>query len=494
MKREKEPNRISSSPNIILIVILMTGMICPGYAQEHTKLSNIICGIWQGAIKTSGLELHMIFTISQNTDSLFTVSLDVPEQNATDIPVDKITIDSNSVHLEITPIEGVFNGNYIKDGETIDGQWSQGGMSLPLVLKRSDMKIVIKRPQEPKEPFPYSVEEVVFKNTEANITLAGTFTFPQSEGTFPAVLLLSGSGPQDRDEAVFGHRPFLVLADYLTKRGIAVLRVDDRGIGGSTGDFDQATAIDFTSDAIAGVSYLKKRKEINQEEIGLIGHSEGGMIAPRVAVKNPSVAYMVLIASPGLAIREMEHSERARDLKSRGADEDLIARERIVLENLFEVLLLETDSTAVRESFDKIIRESFEGLSEKERKIIEISEQNLEAYIHGQFLRLHSPWFRFYNTYDPGKVLEKITIPVLAINGEKDKQVPARENLQAIKTALDAGGNKNYTIKELPNLNHLLQTAETGNISEYAKIEETISPTALQLITDWILKVTASQQ
>ncbi len=494
MKREIEHNRISSLHNIILIVILMTGMISSGYAQEHTKLNNIICGIWQGVIETSGFELQMIFTISQNTDSIFIVSLDVPEQNATGIPVDKITIDSNSVQLEITPIEGVFTGNYRKDGETIEGQWSQGGMSLPLVLKRSHMKFVIERPQEPKEPFPYSVEEVVFKNTEANITLAGTFTFPHSKGTFPAVLLLSGSGPQDRDEAVFGHRPFFVLADYLTKKGIAVLRVDDRGIGGSTGDFDQATANDFSSDAIAGVSYLMNRKEIDQEKIGLIGHSEGGMIAPMVAVKNSSVAYMVLIASPGLTIKEMEYSGLAIDLQSKGAAEDLIARERSVLENLFEVLLHETDSSSVRGHFDRIIRESFEGLSEKERKIIGISEQNLEAYIHGQFLRLHSPWFRFYLNYDPGKVLEKITIPVLAINGEKDIQVPARENLQAIKTSLDAGGNKYYTIKELPNLNHLLQTAETGNISEYAKIEETISPIALQVITDWILEVTTSQK
>jgi fermentation-respiration switch protein FrsA (DUF1100 family) len=493
MKREKDRGRISLSPVIILVFILMTGTIWSGYAQEHTKLNNIICGIWQGAIKTSGFELQMIFTISRNTDSLFIATLDVPEQNATGIPVDKILIDSNSVHLEITPIEGVFSGNYAKDGETIDGQWSQGGMSLPLVLKRSDTKFVIKRPQEPKEPFPYSVEEVVFKNTDANITLAGTFTFPQSEGTFPAVLLLSGSGPQDRDETVFGHRPFFVLADYLTRRGIAVLRVDDRGIGGSTGDFDQATAIDFTSDAIAGVNYLRNRKEINQEKIGLIGHSEGGMIAPMVAVKTPSVAFMVLIASPGLAIREMEHSERARDLKSKGAGEDLIARERILLENLFEVIMQETDSAAVKKRFDMIIRESFEGLSEKERNIIEISEQNLEACIHEQFIRLHSKWFRYYLTYDPGKVLENISIPVLAVNGEKDIQVPARKNLRAIKTALEAGGNKDYTIKELPNLNHLLQTAETGNISEYAKIEETISPVALQVITDWILEVTASR-
>jgi len=289
-------------------------MIRFSYAQEHTKLNKVICGIWQGVIKTFDFELHMIFTISQNPDSTLIAMLDVPEQNATGIPVDKVIFDGNNVHLNMTAIEGFYNGKLTKDGETIDGQWSQGGMSLPLVLKRPDIKFVIKRPQEPKPPFPYMVEEVVVKNTDANITLAGTFTFPHSEGTFPAVLLLSGSGPQDRDEAVFGHRPFWVLADYLTRKGIAVLRVDDRGVGGSTGYFDKATAMDFTADAIAGVSYLKNRKEIDYKQIGLIGHSEGGMIAPIVASKTPNVKFIVMIASPGLAIKEMEYSEQARHL------------------------------------------------------------------------------------------------------------------------------------------------------------------------------------
>ncbi|NOR21603.1 MAG: hypothetical protein GQ476_02750, partial [Candidatus Aminicenantes bacterium] len=244
-------------------------------------------------------------------------------------------------------------------------------------------------------------------------------------------------------------------------------------------------------DAMAGVNYLKSRKEIDHERIGLIGHSEGSMIAPMVAVQTPNVAFIVLIASPGLAIKEMEYSKQARDLKEKGARDDLIAKERTVLKSLFEVIMQETDSAAVMERFNTIIRESFERLSEEESKIKEISEQNLEANIHDQFQRLHSSWFRFYLPYDPGTVLRRITCPVIALNGEKDVQVPAKENLQAIKMALEAGGNKNYTIKELPDLNHLLQTAETGSISEYGKIEETMSPTALQIIGDWILEQTS---
>lgn len=489
MKREKiRTNQINTSSVIIILIFLfMTGMTRFSYAQKYTKLNKVIDGIWQGVIKTSDFELQMIFTISQNPDSTLIATLDVPEQNAIDIPVDKITLDSNNVHLEITPFEGVFDGKLSEDGETINGQWSQVGISLPLVLKRSDKKFVNKRPQEPKEPFPYVVEEVVFKSTDTNITLVGTLTFPQSKGTFPAVLLLSGSGPQDRDEAVFGHRPFLVLADYLTRNGIAVLRVDDRGVGGSSGNFDKATALDYTVDAIAGINFLISRKEINHEQIGLIGHSEGGIIAPMVAVQTPNVAFLVLIASPGLAIKEMMYADQARDLKANGANDDLVTKEHTVLKSLFEVIAKETDSTAVMERFDMIIRESFEKLSKEERKTKAKSGQSLDANIYDQFQRLHSPWFRYYLNYDPGTVLRRVTCPVIALNGEKDVQVPAKENLRAIKIALEEGGNDKFKIKELPNLNHLLQTAETGSISEYGKIEETMSPTALQLIVEWIL-------
>jgi len=483
----------TSSIIMSLVLFIMAGMTLFNPVQAYTFSDGEIEGIWQGTLKFSGIELRIIFTISRSPDNTLTATYDVPEQNATDVPVDEITFNNRNVRLEIIPIEGVFKGKLSEDGVKIDGNWTQSGMTLPLVLERTHTKPVIKRPQEPKEPFPYRIEEVVFKNIDAGITLAGTLTLPPSEGTFPAVLLLSGSGAQDRDEAVFGHRPFLVLADYLTRRGIAVLRVDDRGVGDSTGDFDKATALDFAADAMAGVTYLKSRKEINHELIGLVGHSEGGMIAPMVAVQSPDIAFIVLIASPGMAIKKMEYSEQARTLKTNGASDDLVARSRAVQESLFAVISQEIDSKVVLDKFTSIITEFFKGLSEEERKITEISEENLEVYIHDQFQKLHSPWFRFYLPFDPGTVLQKVTCPVLAVNGEKDVQVTPKENLQAITRALKAGGNNNYTVKELPNLNHLLQTAETGKISEYGKIEETMSPTALQIIGDWILEQTVTQ-
>jgi pimeloyl-ACP methyl ester carboxylesterase len=475
-----------------IVLSIVVGLTLLNPVQASTFSNEEIQGIWQGTLRFSGIELRVIFTISQSPDMTLTATYDVPEQSAIDVPVDKITFHNREVRLEIIPIDGIFEGKLSADGEKIDGNWIQGDMTLPLLLERTQTKLVVKRPQEPKEPFPYSAEEVVFQNIEAGITLAGTLTLPRSEGTFPAVLLLSGSGAQDRDEMAFGHRPFLVLADYLTRRGVAVLRVDDRGVGGSTGDFEKATALDYASDAIACITYLKSRKEIEQGSIGVVGHSEGGMIASMVAVRSPDIAFIVLIASPGLAIKEMEYSEQVRTLKANGASDGLIARSRAVQDSLFAVIGQETESQVVEDEFTSILTEYFKGLSEEEKKITGISEKNLKLHILDQFRRLHSPWFRFYLDYDPGVILEKVTCPVLAVNGEKDVQVVSGENLEAIRRALEAGGNKDYTVEELPGLNHLLQTAETGNISEYGKIEETMAPAAMQMIGDWILQRTVT--
>ena len=476
---------------VLSLALLITAVLTLFMTFQASSLPDQkIEGIWQGTLRFSGIELRVIFTISRGSDNTLSATYDVPEQDVKGVSVDEISFDNGDVRLEIIPIEGVFEGKLTDDSGKIDGQWMQGSMTLPLVLERTHTKPVMKRPQEPGGPFPYRVEEVVFKNIDAGIRLAGTLTFPPSEGTFPAVLLLSGSGPQDRDELVFGHRPFLVLADYLTRRDIAVLRVDDRGVGGSTGKFDDATAVDYASDALAGVAYLRSRKEIDHELIGLVGHSEGGMIAPMVAVQSRDIAFVVLIASPGMAIKEMEFSEQARTLKAKGASDELVVRSRALQESLFAVIDQEVDGNVVQNEFTTIITEYFGGLSEEERRVAEISEESLEAYIQDKLKRLHSPWFRYYLPYDPGTVLQKVTCPVLAVNGEKDVQVTPEENLRAIIRALEAGKNKNYTVKELPDLNHLLQTAETGSISEYGKIEETMSPTALKLIGDWILEQT----
>ena len=494
-KTRKFSGKFSLATIRFLIVFITIGMAFFNLAQAQTTSYGEIEGIWEGTLRFSGIELRIIFTISRGPENRLAAAMDVPEQNAVGVPVDEIFFDGQNLTLKIVPIEGVFGGKLEEGGDTIDGQWTQSGMTLPLVLKRAETKLELNRPQEPKEPFSYKAEEVTFENTEAGITLAGTLTLPPSDGPFPAVLLLSGSGPQDRDESVFGHRPFLVLADYLTRRGIAVLRFDDRGVGGSTGNFNEAMALDYAADAMAGVAYLKSRGEIKHKQVGLIGHSEGGMIASMAAVQSPDIAFIVLMASPGLPIEKMEYSKQSRTLKVNGASDDLIARNRALQEKLFTLVRQEMDPQAVQGEFTSVITKYFEGLSEEERKITGISEKNLETYINDQFRRLHSPWFRFYlsydpRSYDPRTTLEKVTCPVLAINGGKDIQVPPEENLQAIEKALKAGKSKNYKIKEFPELNHLFQTAGTGRISEYGKIEETMSPEALQMIGDWILERT----
>jgi len=390
------------------------------------------------------------------------------------------------LRLEVQSVLGVYEGKVKEDGMTIDGEWKQSGVTLPLVLKRVEEAPEVSRPQEPEKPYPYDEEEVVYENKKAGIKLAGTLTLPRTEGPFPTVLLISGSGPQDRNETVFGHRPFLVLADYLTRRGIAVLRVDDRGVGGSTGDVAQSTSEDFASDVLAGIKYLKTRKEIDANQIGLIGHSEGGIIAPIVATQSPDVALIVLMAGTGLVGEEILYLQGALIAKAEGISDDAIARNLATQERMFTVVKEEKDDAAAEKKLRKILEDSIEALSEKEKEALGAPE----AHIMAQTQTVLSPWFRHFLTYDPKPTLMKVKCPVLAIIGEKDLQVPPKENLQAIEEALKAGGNEHYMIKELPGLNHLFQTAETGALSEYAKIEETISPIALKVIGDWILEQT----
>lgn len=447
--------------------------------------NEIIEGAWQGILEVSGIELRIVFKISQGPEGILTATMDSPDQGVKDIPVDEVTLENGNLRLEIKSAMIVFEGKLKDDDLSIEGKWKQSGQSFPLVLERVDKPAEVRRPQEPKKPYPYEEEEVVYENKEAAVKLAGTLTIPGQEGPFPAVLLISGSGPQDRNETILGHHPFLVLADYLTRCGIAVLRVDDRGIGGSSGDFTQATTEDFASDVLAGLEYLKSREEINPKQIGLIGHSEGGIIAPMVAVQSSDVAFIILMAGTGLMGEETLYLQSELIATIGGVSDEVIAKNLSLQKQLFTVLKQEGDDAVARKRLRTILEDvisEFE-FSEKEK-------QTAEAKAEAQIELILSPWFRYFLTYDPRPTLMKVKCPVLAINGQKDLQVPPKENLVAIEEALKAGGNNNYTIKELSGLNHLFQTAETGSLSEYAKIEETISPTALKIMSDWILEQT----
>jgi len=446
-------------------------------------------GIWQGVLKVQSLELRIVFNISKTPEGKLTATLDSPDQGAKGIPVSEVTFENGSVKIEVKSIFGVFAGKLEDDHTTITGEWKQGAAALPLVLKRTDKAPEPpRRPQEPQKPYPYNDEEVVYDNAQAGIKLAGTLTLPKSGEPFPAAILITGSGPQNRDEALLGHRPFLVLADALTRRGVAVLRFDDRGVGKSTGDFAKATSLDFAADVLAGVEYLKTRREVNPKKIGLIGHSEGGLIAPMIAAQSPDVAFIVLMAGPGITGEKILDLQGALIAKANGAPQGgVIAKNRELQKKMFAVIEAEKDDAAAEKKLRPIWTEALHALTDEEKKALEFSGADPDSLFQIQIKQVLSPWFRYFLFYDPQPTLKKVKCPVLAINGEKDLQVPPKENLSAIEKALKAGGNKNFTVTELPGLNHLFQSATTGAPSEYAKIEETISPTALQVLGDWIL-------
>jgi pimeloyl-ACP methyl ester carboxylesterase len=438
-------------------------------------------GDWNGVLHSGPVELRLALHLTRAPDGSLTGTLDSLDQSAQGIPVSKVTEQERSVTLEIGAVKATYEGHVSADGAEIEGTFRQGGMSLPLTLRRG-LAAELARPQNPKKPYPYDEEEVAFDNAKAGVRLAGTLTLPRTAGLHPAVLLITGSGPQDRDEAIMGHRPFLVIADYLTRQGIAVLRVDDRGVGKSTGKFKDATTVDFAGDARAGVDFLKARKDIDAKRIGLIGHSEGAIIAPMLASQSPDIAFIVMLAGPGVTGKEVIVAQQYLINKAGGMPEDMARRYSEIERSVLDVAEHETDAGVaerkMRESIDKLLA----GLTEDQRK----AQSELVLQLEGQMKALTSAWFRAFLSYDPRPALEKVKAPVLAMNGELDLQVPPKQNLPAVGAALEAGGNPDYTLVKLPHLNHLFQTAQTGAPMEYAKIEETFAPVALAVIGEWI--------
>ena len=432
-----------------------------------------IDGAWMGSIDTGAIKLRCVFHITNTAEGL-TAAMDVPDQGASGIPVTTVTRNGPTLKMLVDRIGGTFDGKISADLTTIDGTWQQGGGSFPLVLKRvkDATQLERRRPQNPVKPYPYREEEVSYDNKAQSVTLAATLTIPPGKGPFPAVLLIVGSGPHDRDESLLGHKPFLVLSDYLTRKGIVVLRADKRGVGKSTGNLATATTADFATDAEAGVAYLKTRSEVDPHHIGLVGHSEGGAIAPTVAVGDPDVAFIVLMAGPGVPGDELLPEQLLLVLEASGIGHD--AAEKKVGQERALIALIE--------------REKDNAVLDKELRAQLAADGVPEAQVGAQVKLVTSPWFRHFLSYDPATALRKVECPVLALNGEKDLQVPPKQNLPAIRAALEAGGNKHFEVDEMPGLNHLFQTAKTGAPSEYAEIEETMSPVVLEKIASWILK------
>lgn len=421
---------------------------------------------WSGTLTASGQQLHLALHLTPGDHGALAAKLDSIDQGAMGIPCSDVTVDGEAFSFAVPAIGGHYAGQISADGKTITGTWSQGPMSLPLNWTRGGT-YKLDRPQEPKPPFPYQVKTVTIPDAAAHVNLAGTLTTPEGKGPFPAVVLIAGSGPIDRDETVFGHKPFLVLADFLTRHGIAVLRYDKRGVAGSTGDYKNATTRDFADDALAALEFLKAQPGVDAQHLGLIGHSEGGMIAPMVAVESRDVSFVVLMAGPAVPGDVLLPQQVYRGDLAEGAPEDQAQHD--ALEEAADLRILEKNSNA-----DQAIA------AMQARAGTAAEKQQLAA----QRGRLTSPWFRYFATYDPYPTLEKVTCPVLALDGSKDFQVPADLNLPFIRTAVS--WNPRSQVVEVPGANHLFQDATTGAESEYGKIPETISPKVLDLINGWI--------
>jgi uncharacterized protein len=434
-------------------------------------------GDWDGALDINGAQLRLALHVRTTPVDGTVATLDSIDQNTLGTPISAVSREGSHVRLELKARAATFDGALEPGNQTIAGRWTQGSRSLPLTWHQRPAgakQPTLNRPQTPQKPYPYVEEEVAFESAAGHARLAGSLTRPKGTGPFPAVVMIAGSGPNTRDEPIMGHRLFLVIANHLTRQGIAVLRYDKRGTGSSSGDYAKATTADFADDADAAVAYLATRTDIDHRRIGLIGHSEGGLIAPIVATHNPSVAFMVLMAGPG-ENGAKTLSEQGRLLsKAMGLTDAQVETAATLRDQLIAIAETEKDPAVANAKLRALLADA----AKSQRLPATAAEQQAAAFT--------SDWFRFFFTYDPVPTLRKVRCPVLALGGSNDLQVPAEKNLASIKAAMAA--NSDAQILELPNLNHLFQTSRTGSLFEYGQIEETIAPSALDLITSWILK------
>ena len=440
-----------------------------------------VAGDWLGALDVGPTKLRLALHVEKTGDGRLGATLNSIDQGAK-IPVDTAVFESGTLRLSLKAIGASYEGTLNAEG-ALEGTWSQGARKLPLVFHRQEAPFALNRPQLPKEPFPNESREVTFQSEAGNVRLAGTLLLPAGEGPFPAVALVTGSGPQDRDETLMGHKPFLVIADALARRGIASLRWDDRGTGESAGDHMGSTVDDFAADARAAVAFLRSRPEVDASAIGIVGHSEGGLTAPMVTAADESVGFLVLLAPPGEPLRSLLVRQTRALYRLQGIDEKLI--DRAMAAQSEDLELIADPSISV----DRL-QEKLRALSASRRKQFTAEERaqlGVDAdAIEGNIRVSTTAWFRSLTRQDPAVNLRNVKIPVLALFGEKDFQVDAQVNAEAVRTALAAAKNPDHEVRTFPGLNHLFQHAKTGGMEEYATIEETFAPEALGAIGDWI--------
>lgn len=421
----------------------------------------------------NGVKLRLLLHVRSGKDGTV-VTLDSPDQLAYGVPIRPLTRDGQTVRFALKASGSTFEGVLAPDGKSIAGTWTGPRYKGPLTFASRPVQATeLPRPQTPKPPFPYHTEEVVV-DSAPGVKLAGTLSLPQGKGPFPAVVMITGSGAQDRDETILGHKPFAVIADRLTRDGIAVLRVDDRGFAKSTGNFSTATDDDFVVDTAANVAFLRGRSDIDPSRIGLIGHSEGGIVAPKVAARDPKIAFIVLMAGPGVPLSEVLRAQRAKLMPAMGQTPEEIRKSQSLFDHIMQAMRGAKDESEAKARALQAVKAEGGELARNDLKAQMLAAQ------------LSSGWMRGLLDYDPRPTLAKVKCPILALNGSKDGQVPPDQNLPAIRQATQ--NNPDVTIQELPGLNHLFQTAKTGAVGEYADIEETVAPVALDAMSGWIRK------
>ena len=443
--------------NIINILAAVALSVLPMAARAQS-----LEGYWKGLLDLGASTLEVCFDIQASTDSTYTATLDVPQQGAEGIAVDTFVFDGFNVTMEIKSIGASYKG--LSALGMITGNFSQNGLEIPLVLKRGE-KEGVKRPQTPQPPFPYRSEEVTFNNSKDGLTLAGTLTTPEGEGPCNAVVLITGSGAQNRDEEIMGHRPFAVIADYLTRHGIAVLRYDDRGVGGSQAGPEGATSLDLSHDAEAAVQYLRSLKKFNQ--IGVAGHSEGGLIAWLLG-SGDAVDFIVSLAGPAVSGAAVLDAQRRALYGAMGLSQDAIEQNAALFDMLNEIIFKS-------------------GTPEEARPEAAQALAMLPAAQRQQILdQLLDPWMFWFSKYDPAGAILATRCPILALGGSKDLQVVAEQNLGRLRELKEQNDGLDIEIVELPELNHLFQHCDTGLNTEYGLIEETFAEEALEKIAEFI--------
>ncbi len=437
---------------------------------------------WTGKVEIPSQPLEFAVTFNPAEDGSAIATIDIPAQGAVGLALADVIYTESDIAFTLAqapPSGAVFTAT--RDGDTAAGQLQQAGQTMPLSMTRveGDVAVGPRRPQTPAPPFPYASHDVDYTNTVDGTMLAGTFTVPDGPGPHPAVILITGSGAQDRDETILGHKPFLVLADHLTRRGIAVLRVDDRGVGGSSGSIATSTSQDLAGDVRAGLAFLKDHPDVDDTRLGLIGHSEGGLIAPIVAAGEPDVAFVVMLAGTGFPGREILQLQLRLIQEGMGRSPDNVDRQVEAQRHLIARLEADAPAQEIQDAVLALLRIQLSGVDAA-------AVGDGKTLAATQAASMATPWFRSFLRTDPREALRRVACPVLALNGSLDLQVPADANLPAIEQALRAGGNTDVTTTTLDGLNHLFQTATTGLPTEYAAIEETFAPHALDLVSDWI--------